>query len=279
MAGTEEARIHVGMRILLWTVVVLAAVEGFVLFVFSDRTDHLFAWTIEPPVTAAFLGAAYLSASVMAFLSVRSDRWRAARPMAVGVATVTPLLLAVTLVHLSKFRMSSLPGVAWLVVYASLTVLTPALIAIQVRGMSRERARPQPAQTAIGLVLAVGLCAIGGVLLLHPGSARSFWPWHLTTLSARAIGSWFVAHGLTAGWLAWRGDLLRAPAAAVGYATFGALGLAAVFRYRSTLHASSTWTAVTYVALALATVAGALVAFSASRAANRIARSRVHEMT
>src|SRR5215470_13915300 len=119
MATTAEAPTKVAMRVLLWIVVVLAALAGFVLFVFSDRTDRLFAWTIEPPLTAAFLGAAYLSASVMAFLCVRTGRWRDVRPMAIGIVTVTPLLLAVTLIHLSKFRLSSFAGVAWLVVYAT----------------------------------------------------------------------------------------------------------------------------------------------------------------
>ena len=265
MAEAEDVRLHEGVRVLLWAVVLLAMLAGFVLFVFSDRTDHLFAWTIEPPITAAFLGAAYLSASVMAFLSVRTDRWREARAMAVGIATVTPLLLAVTLIHLSKFRLSSFAGVAWMVVYVSLTVLAPVLIATQVRGLPNERGPRRPAETALGLVLAAGLCTVGAVLMLSPSSASSFWPWRLTTLSAQAIGSWFVAHGLTAGWLVWRGQLLRVRAAAVGYATFGALGLVALLRYRSTLSLGSPRTAVAYAALALATVGGAAAALTANR--------------
>lgn len=260
MSETDDKRLHLGMRLLLWTVVVLAALAGFVLFVFSDRTDRLFAWTIEPPISAAFLGAAYLSASLMAYLCVRPGRWRDARPMAVGIATVTPLLLAVTLVHHAKFRLTVFAGVAWLVVYASLTVLTPILIAIQIRG---RRSRPKPpiqVETALVLLLALGLCVFGGLLLLSPGSSSSVWPWHLTTLTARAIGSWFVAHGITAGWIAWRGDLLRVPGAAIGYAAFGALGILAVIRYRSALDPGSARTVLLVAALALATIGGVVVA-------------------
>lgn len=265
MAEAEGSRSNPAMRLLLWTVVLLAALAGFVLFVFSDRTDRLFAWTIEPPVTAAFLGAAYLSASVMAFLGVRTGRWRDARPMAVGILIVTPLLLVVTLVHLAKFRLSSFAGVAWLVVYASLTALTPLLIAAQVRGKPVERSPRQPAVTALGVTVAAALCAVGSVLVFAPTTAASFWPWRLTTLSSSAIGSWFIAHGVTAGWLTWRGDLLRVPGAAVGYGTFGILGMAAMLRYRTEVDRGSGRTALALVSLALAAVGGVVAAVLASR--------------
>ena len=40
-------------------VAVLTTFATVTLYVLSDRTEQLFAWTIQPPVTAAFLGAGY----------------------------------------------------------------------------------------------------------------------------------------------------------------------------------------------------------------------------
>lgn len=37
----------------------LVFLAGVQLFVFSERTDEYFAWTIQPPVGAALLGAGY----------------------------------------------------------------------------------------------------------------------------------------------------------------------------------------------------------------------------
>ncbi|MBA3629040.1 MAG: hypothetical protein H0W55_05095 [Actinobacteria bacterium] len=47
-----------GMRKLLWIAGFLVFLAGMQLFVFTERTEIWFAWTIDVPLTAAFLGAA-----------------------------------------------------------------------------------------------------------------------------------------------------------------------------------------------------------------------------
>ena len=44
---------------------ILAAIAGGLLFIGADDTDRFFSWTIDPPLTAAFLGAAYWAALVL----------------------------------------------------------------------------------------------------------------------------------------------------------------------------------------------------------------------
>jgi hypothetical protein len=256
------------MRALLWTVAVLAFAAGVQLFVFSDHTDRYFAWTIQPSIGAALLGATYWSASAMAFLSVRSGRWSRAQPMVVGILAVTPLLLVVTLVHLAKFHLGSLYGIAWLVVYASLPVLTPLVIARQIRraGSPPDAAPiPRALRRLIG-GLAVGLAAVGLVLLFAPSTSARFWPWALTPLLSRALGSWLVAYAITAGWVAARDDLARCEAPAVAYAVFAGLGLIALVRYAGSVRWASARTIVLVAALALAVVGGSAVAVRARRA-------------
>ncbi len=263
--------LHPVTRALLWVVVVLALLAGVELFVLTDHTERFFAWTIDPPLTAAFLGAAYWSASVMAFLSVRPGRWSAARPMVVGILAVTPLLLVVTLVHLAIFRMDSVYGIVWLIVYASLPVLTPVAVALQVRRTTwRPATVPIPRAVVVLIVLlAAGLVAIGLTLLVAPSAAERFWAWRLAPLSARAVGAWFVAYGVTAAWIAWERDLVRSAAPAVAYAVFGMLGLAALLRYSGSVDWGSSRTWVLVAALALSAAGGGIVAALAVRERRR----------
>jgi hypothetical protein len=60
------------MRWLLLTAAALVLLAGLQLFVFTERTDTYFAWTIINPLAAAFLGAAYWASST----SLAPSRWR-----------------------------------------------------------------------------------------------------------------------------------------------------------------------------------------------------------
>jgi hypothetical protein len=60
---------------MLWAASALVLLAGVPLFLGSEQTDLYFAWTITPPLTAAFLGAAYWSSLVLLFLSVRQTSW------------------------------------------------------------------------------------------------------------------------------------------------------------------------------------------------------------
>jgi hypothetical protein len=51
------------LRLVFQVFAALALIAGGLLFVGASRTDEWFSWTIEPPLTAATLGAFYCSAS------------------------------------------------------------------------------------------------------------------------------------------------------------------------------------------------------------------------
>ena len=53
------------LRALLAGFAGLALIAGFLLFPLAEETDRFFSWTIQPPLTAAFLGAAYWAAFVL----------------------------------------------------------------------------------------------------------------------------------------------------------------------------------------------------------------------
>src|SRR5205085_225280 len=59
----------VGMRRMLLVASILVFIVGIQLFILSEQTDRFFAWTIQNPLTAAFLGGAYWASFAMEFLA------------------------------------------------------------------------------------------------------------------------------------------------------------------------------------------------------------------
>ena len=56
-ASPGSRPLHSGMRILLGAFALLTALATGSLFVLAKTTEETFAWTIQPPLTAAFIGA------------------------------------------------------------------------------------------------------------------------------------------------------------------------------------------------------------------------------
>src|SRR5918911_2356395 len=135
------------MRALLVVFGVLTLLAVAALFVRPETTHRYFAWTIKPPLTAAFLGAAYLAGCTLVLLSLRAVAWAHARAGVVTILVFTVLTLVATLVHLDRFllQVGGLPARAaawfWLAVYVSVPVVMVVLLAVQLRikGVHPER--------------------------------------------------------------------------------------------------------------------------------------------
>jgi hypothetical protein len=235
----------------------LAAVAGFLLFPLAGETNRFFSWTIEPPLSAAFLGAAYWAAFVLLAWAARQREWAFARTAMPPVATIAALLLVATLIHLDKFDLDGLFGWFWLVVYCLVTPLLAWSIVRQARATERVlrglHPLPGPVRLALG---AVGLILIGlGVALFAaPREAPSLWPWDLTPLTARAIASFLIGFGVAAGFALWENDLHRLRGPAYGYAAVAALELLALAVFSEDLTAGSGGV-VAYVAFWLVSLA------------------------
>jgi hypothetical protein len=97
------------------------------------------------PLSAAFLGALYWSATVLAFLSAGQAVWARARSGVLGVLLFVTLTLAMTVLHLDRFHLNDPPAMsrtaawAWVLVYL---IEPPVLIAILVRQYRAPGGRP-----------------------------------------------------------------------------------------------------------------------------------------
>ena len=212
MSTGREAPMATAMRRLLLAAAVLVFLAGFQLFLFPLRTPDWFAWTIDVPMTAVFLGAAYWSSAVLEVAGARSQGWSGARLAVWTVLVFTTLTLVVTLVHLDKFHLGAanpmsarVVTVGWLGVYAVVPVVMVTLAWLETHrtrtagDLTGDRRPPPTGLRALLVVLAVVLLGLGIALLLVPVEAARLWPWPLTELTARAVGAWLVGLGWAAG--------------------------------------------------------------------------------
>jgi hypothetical protein len=260
-----------GMRWFFVVAAVLALIAGILLFGLATETDRFFSWTIEPPLTAAFLGAAYWAACVLLAWAARQKSWAMVRTTLPPVFTIAVLLLTATLIRLDKFDMDSVFGWFWLVVYIIVPPLLIYLVVEQVRsaGAVPEGGRPLP-PAARGVLAAQGvvLLVIGSALFVFPESADSLWPWALTPLTAEAVGAFLVGFAVGAGGALRENDLDRLRGPALAYATLGTLELAALAIHSDDVTAGGAGIAA-YVAFCVSVVAAGSYGLIARSAASR----------
>jgi hypothetical protein len=229
------------MAALLWTAGVLVFLAGLQLFVLTERTERYFAWTIDPPLTAAFLGASYWSSAVFEWTAARRRYWGEARIAVPGVFVFTVLTLVVTLIHLDRFHLGSefapiTQTVTWL--WMAIYVTVPLLMAaLWIRQQARAGVDPPAGSRLPGWVrtlLAIHVLVLGAVgigLLAAPASVASLWPWGLTPLTGRAIGAWLSSLAVVAVHVLRSKSVGAVRPAGFAYLTFGALQGVALLRY------------------------------------------------
>jgi len=211
---------------------ITVSVAGFQLFVLTEYTDRFFAWTIDVPLTAAFLGASCWGSFALVLIASRQHAW--ARVAVPGVWLFTVLTLVATLIHIDLFRMDSIFGWAWLVVYLVVPSGYGVFTVRQLRVAGSDPLRQAPLPRWVRFVLgarAAIMVTLGTALFLAPQITAAMWPWALTPLTGQVIGAWLIGIGVTAAHMCWENDFGRVYAAMAGYAALGVLQLLALARY------------------------------------------------
>jgi len=262
-----------GMRRLLVAFAGLTVLGFTALFIGSTQTERAFAWTIDPPLTAAFLGAGYGAGCVLVLLALRARAWVHARVAVVTVLVFMLFTLLATGLHLDRLHFAAPDLLAraaawfWTAVYVLVPIAMLALLPLQERVPGGDPPRLVPLPRALSAVLAVQgtlMLAVGAVLFAFPASQSILWPWQLTPLTSRTVGSWLIAFGFAA-WLALRErDLERLELAAIAYTAFGTLELVALVRFLGVVRwgQPAAWV---YLALLLTIVPTGVVGWAAVR--------------
>jgi hypothetical protein len=242
MGNPSSALMVPAMRRLLIFAAVLVFIAGAQLFILSDQTARFFAWTVDPPLTAAFLGAAYWASGVMEWLAARERFWVHARIAVPSVLIFTLLTLVATLIHIARFHFESSDPItlaatwAWLAIYVAVPPLMLYGLARQWRASTHDLAREDPLPMAVRVffgVFAIVLLIVGVAFFVAPEATVYIWPWTLTPLTGRAVGAWLIGLGLTSAQLTRENDALRVRPAIVSALTLAILEIVALVRYSS----------------------------------------------
>ncbi|MCW2635801.1 MAG: hypothetical protein JWQ99_2168 [Blastococcus sp.] len=193
-------------RVLRVTRAVSAVIIPFLVLAFivlhgwPRKTGRLFAWPIDPPLTALLLGSVYLGGAYFFARAIRAHRWHTIKGGFPPVATFATLMGIATVLHWGKFIHSNVAFWLWVALYFT----TPFLIAgvwlvnrrFEDRTTDADVVVPDPMARVIG---AIGVLAVAMslFLFLFPQAAIDIWPWPLTPLTARVMGAIF-ALGLAA---------------------------------------------------------------------------------
>jgi hypothetical protein len=267
-----------GTKVLLCVFVALTALATNQLYVLSEHTDAWFAWTIRPPLTAAFLGGGYGAGFLMVILALRTHAWAHARVPVVTVLIFTTLTLVATLLHRDRFHFEDAGAIArfaawfWLGVYLVVPVALTLLAVRQQRMAGDDPERRQPLPTWLAAVLTAQgaiMLVVGLVLFVSPARAATLWPWTLTPLTARVVAAWLVAFGVASVLALAERDLERLEISAVAYTLFGLLQLVALARYSDTVRWGSAAATVYLVMLLTVVPTGAYGLWTSVRGRRR----------
>ncbi len=228
------------LRWLLYAAAALVFLAGVQLFILTEQTADYFAWTIAPPLTAAFLGAAYWAAVPVEVIAARQVSWARARAAIPGIWLFTTLTLVATLLHFDRFHFTStdpIPRAAawlWLGIYTVVpaAILFVGFLQLRSPGGDPDRVKTLPAWLRLAFIAIGGwMMGVGLVLFAAPAVIIPVWPWVLTPLTAQAIGAWFLGIGLAAFFAIRENDFVRIRPVGGGYTFFSILELVALARY------------------------------------------------
>ena len=197
-------------------VVTLVLLTAFVLlYGWPERTTQTFAWTINPPMTAVFMGSAY-GAGVYFFARVfGARRWHTVAADFLPIAIFTAFLGVATLMHIDRFNHAHISFDTWFALYVTTPFLVPAL------WLWNRRTDPGTPDERDAVVLiavrcfaaCLGVVIFAGCLVafVRPAAFIAAWPWKVTPLTARVLlgfFSWFGTIGISLAsdrrWSAWR---------------------------------------------------------------------------
>ncbi len=98
-----------------------------VLYLLPDHTGELFAWNIQPRMTAMMLGEAYLAGAYFFVRAVLSPRWHWVAVGFLPVTTFATLMGISTILHWDRFNHGSFAFWTWVVLYFTTPFLVPAV--------------------------------------------------------------------------------------------------------------------------------------------------------
>jgi len=180
-------------------------VAAVLLYLLPGRTEQLFAWTIQPPLTSMLLASAYIGGIWYFARVLLTRRWHRVKYGMPAVLLFAVLLGIATLLHWDRFHHGHISFVAW----ASLYLLTPLLVAaVLLTNWRANPGAPEQRDYEIPVAARIVLAVVGGASLLcglslfaFPQHGMGLWAWETTPLTARVIGAILTLPGAVNLWM------------------------------------------------------------------------------
>jgi hypothetical protein len=192
-----------------------------ILWGLPDRTADAWAWTIMPELTSIFLGAGYGAGAYFFLRTLLARQFHPSAAGIVGAALFATLMLIATLLHWDRFNHGDAPFVGAVVFYGWVGVYIispPIMLALWSLNRRTDPGRPAPGEAVVPLAVrraaqafAAAAFVAAVVFFLAPATAIDIWPWTLTPLTSRVLGSFTAQVGIGAllvslepRWSAWK---------------------------------------------------------------------------
>jgi hypothetical protein len=184
-------------RLIAGLILVFLVDASQLLLLVPDRTDELWAWEIQPEVTAMVLASAYVAGAYFFARVLFGAPWRQVAAGFPAVIVFVWMAAAATFLHLDRFIEDNLAFAAWIALYTITPIAIPLLYLYNQSRAPRREAGPELAR---GLRLTLGaaglaVLALGVVMIVSPSTAMDFWPWTLTPLTARIMAAVVALYG------------------------------------------------------------------------------------
>jgi hypothetical protein len=170
-----------------------------ILFILPDQTEKLFAWKIQPSMSAMMLGAAYAGGIYFFTGVLLSRQWQRVKVGFLALIPFVSMLGIATILHWDRFTHEHISFIAWTALYFT----TPFIVlTVWLLNRSQDTGQPDNQDRKISSLVrffmgAAGLITfiISLVLFLSPNVLIGVWPWTLTPLTARVMGAMFSLPG------------------------------------------------------------------------------------
>ena len=176
----------------------LAAVFGLLLLLAPAHTARYWAWTIQPSMSAVWVGAGYTFGACAVSTMLVLNRWRTAILAVIATIPFAYAMIVATLLHLDRFATGSVRFWVWLVIYAVLPIGLPVIL------LRNRHADPgiEPGDQLLPRWLGRTVGVIGILidvfalaLFMAPATVGRVWPWSLTPLMAQVVAGWLMFFG------------------------------------------------------------------------------------
>lgn len=167
-----------------------------ILYLFPAQTEALFAWPINPEMSARLMGAGYLAGAYFFVRAATSSQWHTVQRGFLPVSFFAAWMAGTTLLHWDRFSHGHVSFITWATIYA----ITPFLIlVVWIRNRKADPQTFEKVDARVPLWLRRMMGVFGFAMLLvsvifyfKPEWMIGFWPWTLSPLTARTTLGFFL---------------------------------------------------------------------------------------